>query len=101
MNCLSKDGLTGNSGFGVDGLSGIIHVSANYAATKDHVFVETEDMGWERIKRADLATDKRPVIRCSYCAAAAISLDHCWPYLQEATYCEVHRDWQRWMKEEG
>ena len=93
-NKFTKDGLTGNSGFRVEGISDAWHVNANYAATENMVFVESGDMGWKRMKEADAVEKKRRIIRCSYCTKPAISLDHCWPYLQEASYCDKHRNWQ-------
>ncbi len=99
-NDFTKDGLTGTSGFGVEGLPGIWHINANYAATEGNVFVEVESAGeWERMKETDAVEQKRRVIPCTYCAKPAISLDHSWPYLTEATYCADHRDWQRWATE--
>lgn len=99
-NQFTKDGLTGNSGFNIEGLSDIFHLSANYAATKGFVFVEVKEdrRDWERVKKSDAIKNKRHIIRCSYCTKPAISLDHSWPYLQEATYCADHRDWQKMME---
>ena len=99
-NQLTKDGLTGNSGFAVEGLAPLItHISANYASTKGKVFVETRDMGWRRMTRVAAEKQGKPIIRCSYCKRPAISVDHCWPYLQEATYCGHHRNWTRFAEE--
>ncbi len=60
MNQLTKDGLTGNSGFNVAGLGpAITHVSSNYAATKGKVFVSTRDMNWRRMTRALRAKENK------------------------------------------
>lgn len=99
-NQLTKEGLTGGSGFGVESLEGIWHLNANYAATEGHVFVETKDVEyieWRRVKTEDAKGHR--IISCSYCKNPAISLDHSWPYLTEATYCADHRDWQKWSAE--
>jgi len=100
-NQLTKDGLTGRSGFNVEGMSLAFHVSANYAATKGMVFVESEEecTNWERMTRVVAEKQGKRIIRCSYCKRPAISLDHSWPYLQEATYCARHRNWQELMRE--
>lgn len=95
-NQFTKDGLTGRSGFNVEGMSFAFHVSANYAAMKG-VFVETKDMGWRRMTRVAAEKQGKRIIRCSYCKRPAISLDHSWPHLQEATYCARHRNWQELM----
>lgn len=79
-------GLSGNSGF-VATPDGMVHVNANYDSNKK-VFVETRDGYWRRESRKRANPEK--IIRCSYCKRPAVSLDHCWPYLQEATTCAVH-----------
>lgn len=100
INSLTKDGLTGVSGFGVDGLAPLIwHVNASYASTKGKVFVSTKDMGWRRMSRVTAEKQGRSIIRCSYCKRPAISLDHSWPYLQEATHCAWHRNWRELANE--
>lgn len=96
INQLTKDGLTGNSGFGV---AGLFHVNAPYAATKGLVFADDGDLGWERVTRVEANKRGRPIIRCTYCKRPATTVDHCWPYLTEATHCAWHRDWMRHMKE--
>lgn len=99
-NSLTKNGLTGNSGFGV--VPGI-HINANYAAVKGKCFVEVEENGdltgaWKRTTVKCAKEKGWRIIKCSYCNRPAISLDHCWPYLTEATYCAHHRDWQKHLE---
>lgn len=97
-NEITEDGLTGTHGYVGDPP---MHISANFAAGQGMVFVETDDMNWKRMKEADALEQKKRVIRCSYCTQPAISVDHCWPYLQEATYCDQHRDWKKHVAEHG
>ncbi len=100
INQLTKDGLTGNSGFGVEGLAPLIrHVNAPYAATRGKVFVETSDLGWRRMTRVAAEKAGRRIIKCSYCKRPATTVDHSWPYLIEATHCAWHRDWMRHANE--
>lgn len=100
INQLTKDGLTGNSGFGVEGFGPLIrHVSAPYAATKGKVFVDDGDLGWERMPRKAAEKAGRRIIRCTYCKRPATTVDHSWPYLTEATHCAWHRDWRHLMEE--
>lgn len=104
-NQLTKDGLTGNSGLfpytsqTETGSKCFFHVSANYAATKGKVFVETRDMGWERVDKAVAIKRGLPIISCSYCRRPATSVDHHYPYHTEANHCEWHRDWIKLAEE--
>lgn len=98
MNILTKDGLTGNSGIGVENLPGVFHISANYAAGKKHCFVLThlrhrDGPRWKRMTLARAKKEKREIMRCSYCNRPAISIDHFWPYHSEANHCARHRNW--------
>ena len=90
-NELTEHGLTGNSGFSVAGLTTCFHVNANYAANDGMVFVEHKDH-WRRIPAKEAEVKKKRVISCTYCSKPAISLDHCWPYLAENTYCADHKE---------
>lgn len=94
-NQLTKKGLTGTSGFNVEGLNPASHINAPYAAAKDGVFVETGDMGWQRMERATAEKRSLRIIRCSYCRRPATTVDHSWPYLTEATHCAWHSDWRK------
>jgi hypothetical protein len=86
--CLTKYGLTGNSGF-----VGGFHLNANYAAGEGNVFQKAQlEMypgefvdHWERVKTEDANPDK--IIKCYNCNKPAVTLDHSWPYLQEKTLC--------------
>lgn len=92
-NTLTKDGLTGNSGFGA---LGMFHISANYSAGENHVFVECFEDGdpvptWKRTTAKQAKRKKLNIIKCAHCNAPAISLDHFWPYYSEQNYCAKHR----------
>lgn len=93
QNKLTKNGLTGNSGFNVAGMPAFHHISANYASNNGMVFVEHEDRyRWQRMPAKMAVEKKKHIISCSYCSKPAISIDHCWPYLIENTYCEDHKE---------
>ena len=112
-NTLTKDGLTGNSGFGVSPL--FVHVAANYIAgrarpTKGKAkgkgetmcFVEYHPRGpdgkpdpvptWKRMTVKRAKKEGRHIITCSLCRRPAISLDHYWPYYSDGNYCACHQE---------
>jgi len=92
-NILTKYGLTGNSGLGVANMS-VFHVSANYYAGKNKVFIEKiyKEWGliWERMTLYMARKKKKKIITCAKCLRPAISLDHHWPYYDDHNYCELH-----------
>lgn len=97
-NILTKDGLTGCSGYGVENAPTAIHVLANYAAGNKRCFVVTNANRrgapwWKRMTLDRAKNENRPIIRCSYCSRPAISLDCLWPNHSEANYCAYHRNW--------
>lgn len=100
MNVLTKDGLTGNSGFGVLNMPFATHVSASYAATKKKCFVASRNTDWRRMTLARAKKERREIISCSYCRRPAISLDHFWPYHSEVNHCAWHRNWTELIKED-
>jgi hypothetical protein len=95
MNTLTKDGLIGSSGLGVDG-SVFFHIAANYAAGRGKCFVEWFGRGdsapdWKRMTLKRAHKEGRHIIACAHCDKPAISLDHLWPYHSEMNYCAAHR----------
>lgn len=98
-NKLTKYGLTGNSGFGtglkLDGIKGAWHVSANYAANGENkVFVmwnyKDGISSWKRMTIKRAKREGRKIIPCCQCDKPAVTLDHCWPYLVDRTFCSKH-----------
>ena len=94
MNKLTKNGLTGDSGFAVCNFPGAWHITANYAARRRGCFVVDKVQGWKRMTLYRARKENHDIISCSYCKYPAISLDHLYPYMNEATHCAKHRNWR-------
>ena len=87
---VGKYGLKNNSGLGI---GGFFHVSMPYDAGKG-VFVEKMDkewgLTWERMSLSKAKRLKKTIITCVMCNKPAISLSHCWPYIQDFDRCKKH-----------
>jgi len=83
MVYFGKYGITGNTG-----IIGNIHYCSNYDCN-GKVFVAIKNH-WKRATKTTAEKKNLKIITCSYCDKPAVSLDHCYPYLQESTVCEDH-----------
>lgn len=76
--------------------SGIFHVNAPFQAREGQVFVDLGGEWWGLGEPGAVLEEGRTIIKCRYCEAPAVQLDHLWPYQTEQTACARHKEMAPW-----